>query len=120
MHSIEWIFFSFKDEPFVKQLHRSSWLGFEALNNQKWAYDSQVKNSKYLTSFCKQRLRLYINSDHYSIIIIFIRSFKKIINKLRTKSPRPSRMPLPIPVEVSNTGINHVSERVLFLKNWWG
>ena len=41
---------------------------------------------------------------------------EKIANNWRIKSPRPSRIPLPIPVGVSNTGMNHVSEMSITLE----
>ena len=37
-------------------------------------------------------------------------------NEWRAKSPKPSRIPLPIPVGVSNTGMNYVLENSITLK----
>ena len=80
---------------------------FKPLKNQKWASISPPKDSKYLTSFYKQGLNLYIYSLLYSYDFVSGVS-KNFANNWRTKSPRPSRIPLPIPVGESNSGMNYV------------
>ena len=59
-----------------------------------------------------------LNCIHYTIIFLTFLSgvSKNFANNKRTKSPRPPRIPLPIPAGVSNTGMNYVSEKSTTLK----